>query len=139
MIDDPDEVHLYRRIDPNKRQKLVELTEARANLGKAQAQYSKFKMIALQDPSEHNLEQLSAYSSLKLDRHRKDVLRLQSELMEGAVDIEKLKDILPTVFLALSQAIDIPMLLNTLDLDERTISEALSFTKKFFKNGFDGL
>jgi hypothetical protein len=129
--------HLYERITDDQRRLMVAVTQAKVDLDKAQLTYNKLKLTALNDPSEYNLSQLSDFASLKLRHLRDDHRNLQNQLLLESVNVDKLKEILPVLLLALSQAIDVPLLLDSVGIDENMISEGMTLLKDFFKNGFD--
>lgn len=125
----------FDSLDPEKRRKLAEYLEVRNEYFEMSIKLNELRIRTLVEPTAANQDAMNDYASAVLAPMRLKHNELASGLVKDAVDLSKLKDMLPMLAAALTSAIDVPLLLTALNADPDMIEKIVSDASAFFKKG----
>jgi peptidoglycan hydrolase-like protein with peptidoglycan-binding domain len=66
---------------------------------------------------------------------RSRMMEISTELAKQAVDIDKAKAMLPMVLMALSQSVNIPLLMASLNIEPDMVESLTKQLKQYFESG----
>jgi CHAT domain-containing protein len=125
----------FQNLDDETRQDLADLLDSRAEYLTHQISVNRLRAIALRDPTPENLEAVEDYATEYVKPLREELAAQTHRLVEAAVDIDGLKAMLPAVLLALSQSINVPLLLTASGADPDMITLVVTEAQDYFRNG----
>jgi hypothetical protein len=127
----------YASLTDEQRKTLLDLVRAKDDYMEVGRELNKLRAAALLNPCQKTQEAMENYASAVVAPKRLRVAELQMSLVTGAVSIEKLQSMLPMVALALTQSINLPLLMAALDFDPDVTQKALTDLSAFFKKGME--
>jgi hypothetical protein len=107
----------FSDLDEETRLKLADLIEARNNYMNHIMVLNSMKIDALRAPDPTKDARIADYSSALIAPIRTHMSELTTEMLERAVDVEKVKALLPMLLLVATQAVNLPVLMMALGLD----------------------
>ncbi|HVX23932.1 MAG TPA: hypothetical protein VG992_01150 [Candidatus Saccharimonadales bacterium] len=122
-------------LDPELREALADLITTRNEYLEQTILLNKLRIQTLQNPSPAGDKQIEDFASTVLAPVRRRAAEQMMKLIQQSVDPEQFKSMLPMAGLALMQAVNLPLLLNTLGLEPESIQELVGDLSKFFKSG----
>jgi hypothetical protein len=125
----------YGDLDLETRTALASFLSDRNEYTKQLLKLNELRIKVLQNPTPDGEKQLAEYSSAIVAPLRGKLSEQTVELLKRAIDLDSLKGLLPIIFLGVTQAINVPMLLTILGIDPDMIEQLVGQAKKFVKDG----
>lgn len=122
-------------LSPEDRERLADLLEARLALAEQQRVLNQMRITHLRDPKAVSEEQVNGYAKDIIAPARSRISEQQVLLLQSSIDAQKLKDMLPMILLAVTQSINIPLLLAALNIEPDMVEDLVKHIKEFIDSG----
>jgi hypothetical protein len=133
MFDDMFGGSLYEKLDEETRMELAKLLQLQIEHGQLMAEVNKRSIGILMYPTPEAEQDLAEYSATVVAPVRDRYFEQRAILVERAIDLEAIKDLLPMIALGISQSINFPLLFTVLGFDPAMVTAALASFKEFFE------
>lgn len=125
----------FDSLSEDQRQKLIELFQLRIEYHDHLKVLYGLRLQQLTNHSPAADQQVSGYSSAVVAPVRSRMMEISTELAKQAVDIYKAKAMLPMVLMALSQSVNIPLLMASLNIEPDMVESLTKQLKQYFESG----
>jgi len=125
----------FAGLTDEQREKLSAYLTMRNDYLLAQIELNRRRAAVLKNPSPAEEAAIREYSSIVVAPMRRRCGQTALGLMQDSVDVEALESMLPMVLMALTQSINIPLLLATIGLEPDSIEQVTSGVSAYFKKG----
>lgn len=125
----------FDSLTEEQRQKLAELFALRVEYYEHLRVLYGLRLQQLNNPSEAAEQQALGYSSTVIAPIRTKMTEIGVELAKQAVDIDRAKAMLPMALMALSQSVNLPLLLTSLNIEPDMIDDLSKKLKEYFESG----
>lgn len=127
----------FDSLTDEQRQKLAELFELRIEYFEHLRVLYGLRLQQLNNPSEAAEQQALGYSAAVIAPLRTKMTEIGVELAKQAVDVDKAKAMLPMVLMALSQSVNLQLLLTALNIEPDMIDTLTGKLKDYFESGME--
>jgi len=122
----------YAQLSAEERDTLATLIQARIDLAEKTAVLDRMRVKVLRNYTPEGETELAEYARTVLDPLRRSVTTQQSEMAMSAIDVKSLKALLPMILLGVSQGINLPMLLATMNVEPDHVEVMVKAAKEYF-------
>ena len=122
-------------LEPDLRRKLAQFLERRNTYLTQTQELNRRKVALLVNPTPATRRDLEDYISAVIAPARERLYEDTIELFKEAVDVQKLKEMLPMALMALSEAVNFPILLTLLGADPEDIEKLVGKLRDYFSRG----
>lgn len=117
------------------REKLIELLMLRNELSAHQLKLNALQIDLLRNPTEAGQTMLTDYAELHVAPLRRRIAHLLPELVDEAVEQEKIAETFPLLLAAVMQHVNIPFLLTVLGLDPDSVKSLGTAVSDYLRKG----
>lgn len=122
-------------LDEETRATLRRVNSARAEYLESLVKYHKMREQVLDHPTTEAEKSLNVYSKTVVAPLRQAMLPDITALLEQSVNVEGLKSMMPMILMAVLNSVNLPLLMDTLNLDSDMIEEAVTRLKQYISSG----
>lgn len=121
-------------LDADERETLRRVNQARQEYLEALVKFHQMREQVLANPSIEAEKSLRDYSKTVIAPLRRDMSADVGKLLEKSVDVDGLKSMLPMILLAVSRSVNLPLLMETLNLDSDMIEDTVTKLKDYIRS-----
>lgn len=125
----------YSSLSEEQRASLTEYLTVHKEYLEASLKLDSLRITALANPTQANEEAMRTYTSTVVAPIRTKMGSMAKGLIEESIDTDKLMEMLPMVLMALTGAINLPLLLNTFNIEPDRIESTIGKASSYFKRG----
>jgi|GEM_PF-5788583 len=125
----------YANLSAEQRAKLANLLKLRNEYTAELLKLNERRIAVLLDYSEAGEAEARGYATLVVAPLRRKVVEASRDLYEDAIDMEALQSMLPMALMALTQSVNIPLLLTTAGLEPDMIEQFTTKVSSYFQQG----
>jgi hypothetical protein len=107
----------FKSLDARQRKALAEYLTARLDYLRAEPKYTQQLLAALQDPARGDNKRMRQFLNDVVAPARRPMREAQLSAVAEAADVDVLSELIPTLLGGLTQAVDIPMLVAAINVD----------------------
>lgn len=126
----------FEHLDPETREVLISLIEKRTAYFAHQTELNRLRIAAIRTPTPEALQAVEEYAATHVRPLRESMAPEMTKLMEQAINVERLMNMLPMVLSALTTSVDVPLLLTILGADPDMISTLVGSAQEYFRGDF---
>jgi hypothetical protein len=132
-MDPEEQPGIFDELTEEQKAKLLEVLELRTKFYRYAREMTRRQIELLRDPSPLAEEELKEFIAEFVTPVRREMAQKGVELSRDAIDIETMKSILPMILMAVTQGVNLPLLMTALGLDTDITIEAFGQIKKIIK------
>jgi hypothetical protein len=127
------------RLTADERRELAQLVQARIEYTKLTIQYDELKLAFLLNPTREAQKAFEDYAAVTVHPARAALGKESRDVLKMAVDVEALMRSIPMLMAIFTQAINLPLLLNAINVDPTQVTKALETFQELAQGKlFDG-
>jgi hypothetical protein len=128
---------LLASLTEDQRKMLTEALELRNEMMGHNIKMNALRIDLMRNPSREGEKTLTDYADVHVAPLRRRIAESTARILDEAIDIDKLKDMFPMALSALSQSVNLPLLLTAAGFDPDTISEMIQSLTDYFRSGME--
>lgn len=121
-------------LDEETRLKLADLLTRRNEYFVQLTKLNELRIQALMNPSTYLEEQMNDFNSAVVAPLRDGMSKDMSSILDGAVNVDNIKALMPMILMGVLQSVNVPLLLVTLGLEPDMIEKLVSEINKFIRS-----
>jgi hypothetical protein len=126
----------YRGLSDTQRAALAELFALRNEYYAQATKLNNIRLRVLQDPTPGGEDEVREFAAVMVTPVRMRMVEATGKLLtEEALDLERLKGMLPMVLMALTQSVNVSLLMNLLDVEPDIVEKMLEQVREYFSSG----